>query len=231
MRPIPKGTYLARHARGPLGWNLVFRWMIANIVGWSVGLAGGFAVVSRFSEEIGHALSPLGADLIVSLVGAMVGAMTIPVGITQWVVLRRQIDHAAVWVVASTAGWIIGLAIGWSASMVLNETSSDVLHSAAMGAVTGGLGGAISGTLQWIVMWQEDRASPWWLPLSVLGWAAAFAAAWSAAWLIGRFVDLVSTYVIIGTIVGAVGGAFTGVALDWLLRPALSEPKLAAGSS
>lgn len=223
-----KSIYAARNPRVPLGGYFVLRWTIANVAGWSVGLAGGFAVVSRFSEQIGHALSPLSADLGISLVGAMVGMMTIPVGMAQWVVVRRHFDHPGLWVVASTVGWIIGLAIGWSASMALQETSGDVLRSAAMGGITGAIGGAAAGTMQWIVMWQEDKSRPWWLPLSILGWAAAFAAAWSVAWLAGRLVDLISTYAIIGTIVGAFGGAITGVALDAVLRVAGPERQAAA---
>jgi hypothetical protein len=208
--------------RAQVGWRLALQWTIANTAGWSVGLAFGFAAVGRFSEIIGHALSPLSADLGIAMVGAMVGTMTIPVGIMQWLVLRRQIDHAGIWVLASAVGWIIGLALGWSASMVLSESSSDAVHSAAMGAITGGVGGAVSGAMQWLVMRQEDTPSALWLPASVIGWGAAFAAAWSVASLINRFVDLIATYAMIGIIVGSLGGAVTGVVLVWLLqRPAL----------
>jgi hypothetical protein len=211
--------YSVQKQRPQIGWRLALQWTIANTTGWGAGLAFGFATVGRFSEIIGHALSPLSADLGIALVGAMVGAMTIPVGIMQWLVLRRQIDHAGIWVLASAVGWIIGLALGWSASMVLNESSSDAVHSAAMGAITGGIGGAVSGAMQWLVMRQEETASVLWLPASIIGWGAAFAAAWSVASLINRFVDLIATYAMIGIIVGGLGGAVTGVVLVWLLQP------------
>lgn len=207
-----------RHPPAQAGWPLALRWTIANTAGWSVGLSSGFAIVGRFSEIIGQALSPLSGDLSIALVGAMVGTMTIPVGILQWIVLRREIDHAGRWVLASTIGWIIGLALGWSASMVLNQSSSDAVHSAAMGAITGAIGGSASGTMQWIIMWQEDTGSAWWLLASIVGWGAAFAAAWSAAWLISGFLVVIATYAVMGIVVGTLGGAITGIALVWLLR-------------
>lgn len=217
-------------ARNPLpqvGWRLALQWTIANIVGWGVGLAFGFAIVGRLSQIVGGFLSQSNVNLSLALVGAMVGMMTIPVGIMQWFVLRRQMERAGRWVLASTVGWIIGLAIGWSASMVLND-SSDAWHSAAMGAITGGIGGGVSGAMQWIVTWQEDMPGAWWLPASVIAWGAAFAAAWSAAWLVSRFLPVIATYTLIGVIVGSVGGAITGIVLVWLLRRPAHEGQIAA---
>lgn len=221
-------VFPAREPRPQVGWRLALWWTVANSAGWSVGLAFGFAIVGRFSEIIGHALSPLRGDLGIALVGAMVGMMTIPLGIMQWIVLRRQIDRAAIWVLAGTVGWIIGLALGWSASMMLNESSIDAVHSAAMGAVTGGIGGAVSGGMQWLVMRQEDAPTVWWLPASIVGWGAGFAAAWSVASLISSFVILIATYAAIGIIVGSLGGALTGVVLVWILQRPASEGQMAA---
>jgi hypothetical protein len=219
-----------RTPRPRVGWRLALQWTIANTAGWGIGFVFGFAAVGRFGEIIGRALGPLGNESGLVLVGAMVGTAAIPVAAAQWLVLRRKIDHAGLWVLAGTVGWIIGLAIGWSASMALNESPADPVHSAAMGAITGGIGGAVSGAMQWLVMRQEDTPSALWLPASVIGWGAAFAVAWSMASLISRFTDLVGTYAMIGIIVGCLGGAVTGIVLVWLLQQPPLEGQIAASA-
>ncbi len=214
------------HSRDQVGWRFWLQWTIVNTIGWGAGLAFGFAMVSRYGEAIGRALSP-SSDSGLALVGAMVGTMTVPVGILQWIVLRQHYDLAGRWVLASTIGWVIGLALGWSVSMAMSESTGDPVRSAVTGALIGGIGGGVSGMMQWFVTRDQgsqipqtprDLGAGWWLLASVVGWGVAFGAAWSTAWFIGRLSDWIATYAMIGVIVGGVGGAFTGIALVWLLR-------------
>jgi hypothetical protein len=230
MKPTSKGAYSGRQPRSHASWRLALQWTIANTAAWGVGLVFGSAAIGRYGEVIGRALTPLNSDPGLILVGGMVGTIAIPVGIAQWVVLRRHIDHAGIWVLGGTVGWIIGLALGWGVSMGLTDSSSDPVHSAAMGAITGGIGGAAAGLMQWLVMRQEDTASVLWLPASVVGWGAAFAVAWSVASPISRFLDLTATYAMIGIMVGCLGGAVTGIVLVWLLQRPPLESQIAAST-
>lgn len=207
------------NSRDQVGWRFWLQWTIVNTIGWGAGLAFGFAMVSRYGEVIGRTLSPSPYSGI-ALVGALVGTMTVPVGILQWLVLRRHYDQAGRWVLASTIGWVIGLALGWSVSITMSDSTADPVRSAVAGALTGGIGGGVSGMMQWFATRDQGThiGAGWWLLASVAGWGVAFAAAWSTAWFMGRLSDWIATYAMIGVIVGGVGGAFTGIALVWLLR-------------
>ncbi len=92
------------------GW-----WVLASGVGWLAG----WAIVAP-----GLILPPDGGLLASIIAGAIFG---ITMGVAQWMVLRRWVKLAGMWILISIPGWTIGL-IGLLGT---------ILAGAVAGAVTG----------------------------------------------------------------------------------------------
>lgn len=73
--------------------TLPWRWALATAIGWTVGYILMFFVVPRELEMLN---------------GIGIGFAT---GIAQWIVLRREVQWAAWWIVFSIIGWITGLTL------------------------------------------------------------------------------------------------------------------------
>jgi len=93
------------------GW-----WVLASVIGWPVALLA-----------VGFALQDPPGWILFAVVGAVIG-------VAQWLVLRRQVQRAGWWVLASTMGWGMtvitqGIPVGWVAGMSM--------AGAMVGAITG----------------------------------------------------------------------------------------------
>ena len=100
---------LRRYLLG-MGW-----WVFATALGW---IAGWGIVVSG-------AIVPAGTGLVTSVFTGAVFGLTM--GIGQWILLRRRVNFAGMWLLLSVSGWSIGLA-GFLGS---------ILVGAVVGVVTG----------------------------------------------------------------------------------------------
>ncbi len=90
---------LRRHL-SQAGW-----WVLATLVGWFLGVA---FVMTGVGVVIGDWLE-------YGLVGNVItfGIIGLALGITQWLILRRQVLQAGWWILASLAGWVVlALAVG-----------------------------------------------------------------------------------------------------------------------
>ena len=76
-------------------WGFGLRWVLATTVGWVVGFG--------ICEALKAFLESLSAD------GAVIG---ISVGIMQWLALKRRINRAGWWILASILGFAVGKAVG-----------------------------------------------------------------------------------------------------------------------
>jgi len=147
-----------RRKTPPFDWVLWVKWILATTVGWAVGWT-----LSEF-------------------------AVGLTVGLAQWVVLRKQIEHSEWWILVS--------AVGWGAGRVLVDVTlapQDVI-------LVGGMLGAALGLAQWLVLRHHVIQSWWWIAMSALSWGVGLTA------VLGE------------TLVGAIVGAATGLALEPLLR-------------
>jgi hypothetical protein len=143
-------------------WTLWVRWVLATTLGWAAGWA----------------LSGYLTEFVIGLT----------VGLAQWVILRKQVQHSEWWILAS--------ALGWGAGRVLVDvmlTPQDVI-------LVGGILGAALGTAQWLVLRHHVIQSWWWIVVSALSWGVGLTA------VLGE------------TLVGSIAGAATGLALEPLLR-------------
>jgi hypothetical protein len=117
------------------GW-----WVLASITGFAVGKALGDALAQADLGAVGLALS-----------GAAIGTS---LGIAQWVVLRRHVEQAAWWVLASVAAW----AVGWSIIGVVGEAAGGPTGMAYLIGATGAAAAGIITGVALVRLLRQRRA-------------------------------------------------------------------------
>ena len=156
-------------------------WVAVTTAGWLVG--GALGSVAGYGGTGGAS-----GALVVA--GGAVAA-----GIGQWLVLRRAIDHAVLWLVATVA------AVPIVAGLVVAIEPLDWGSAVA-------LGGFALGVTQWVVLRRHARRASLWILASAAGWIAggllSGATAPPAGWVV----------------IGVTYGVVTGTALVLLLGDA-----------
>lgn len=194
------------------GGRLWLWWVLASAAGWAAGGAGGAAA------------APSGSIVVAGGAGEALGGIV--AGVSQWLLLRRQVARAGWWVAAVPAGaaaaGIAGVAAGLLAGLVSSPGAPSPLGGANggvdVGWVTGaGLFGTGLGVLQWwLVLRRQVAHAGWWVLASTVGWVAGGPA--TAA------VDAAAHTAWAWAALGTVHGAVTGSVLVWLLRqPRIGE--------
>ncbi len=107
-------------------------WILATIAGWGFGWAIGWRIGWGF-------FSSFGFGVVFGTIGVVAGTL---VGISQWAILRGQVQQAGWWILTNTIGWSIGLILIFT-----------VARSFGLGwAVASGVAGAITGgPLIWLL--------------------------------------------------------------------------------
>jgi hypothetical protein len=167
-----------------VGWVFWLLWVIAS----AAGLVLGSVLESVFTIDLSaHMLLGGGTT-------GVLGGLAVPgglvVGTCQWLVLRRELDRAGWWILASTPMLIMGQ-----------------LSSFQAGLAVRGIG---VGLAQWFVLRLQVPRAGWWILVCVLGWTIGMAVGNAVAWEAGWFLA--------NALAGAVAGAITGAGLVWLLR-------------
>ncbi len=175
-------------------WGLALQWVMATTAGWVVGFAACEAL-KAILEFLAHPPTD----------GAVIG---LSVGIAQWLVLRRRINRAGWWILASIVGFGVGKDVG------------DMVAQAVSVAAGLGLAGIVIGISlglsQWLVLRRHVPDAHWWI------WATAIA--WTLGWSIINSVDnegpggSPGMAFVIGAIGAAAAGVVTAASLVWLLR-------------
>jgi len=105
-------------------------WVVATVAGI---LAGIYLGQSLIQASITYAGLAWNWDWGILLFNSFIGAV---MGLAQWLVLRRHVAHAALWVPITVAGWLaLGAVIGKSI-----DTSTDLVMFGLMPAVITGAG-------------------------------------------------------------------------------------------
>ena len=116
-------------------------WILAGGTSWAVGYVVGLFLIQNIPSTV---FAGIAGYLLFGAVVALV----------QWPLLRREIPHLFVWIIASSIGWALGF---WASQVVLPLFLTGPTMAPAVGttviAVTSGLvAGAITGlALVWIV--------------------------------------------------------------------------------
>lgn len=139
-------------------WRFVLMWTVATMAGLV------FAAVMILPVD-----ASIDGPLHKGFAGAALG---IGLGLGQWMFLRRFLDGAAWWIVATLIGFgMAGFAIGLGTT---DELARRGLTSEVVGFVLGGS----AGVAQWFVLRRDSDRALWWIPAS----AAAFGLGWFVMW-------------------------------------------------
>jgi hypothetical protein len=117
------------------GW-----WVLASVTGFAVGKALGDALAQADVGAVGLALS-----------GAAIGTS---LGIAQWAVLRRHVEQAAWWVLASVVAWVVG----WSIISVVDVAPGGPTGMAYLIGSTGAAAAGVITGLTLVRLLRQRRA-------------------------------------------------------------------------
>lgn len=196
------------------GMDFWLRWMLATIIGLTIGAAlSGFAAYTVFL----YTYPLVWGGIIYTLLVA-------PVGIMQWLALRRRVNQAQWWVLATAIGSGTGGAVGATVGHLL-KGSSFLVYFAIVGSLVGAVLGVAIG--QWLVLRRWVYKAGWWIIATigsiVLGGAAGYVVVVTLIYALLRGVYVSSnvsflmSWAVLGVVSGAVIGAITGRVLNWLL--------------
>jgi hypothetical protein len=192
---------------------LAIEWMLATTVA---------VVLAHLTIEIvGSALLGYTLLFLLPIVGGAVGGL--PVGVFQWLVLRRHVGDPGSWIVLTLVGfvlaWIVGVVLAAALSFLLAGLDQfRTFLSFAMAT-------PIIGWWQSTVLRRFNPHTRIWVLASTIGWGAFFAveifnndALPAVNQIAGRLVSAMAGYSVASgvgaTIVGgALAGAITGIAL------------------
>jgi len=124
-------------------------WILAGGASWAVGFALGLFLINTLAS------TGFGGWIGYILFGVIVA-------IVQWPLLRREIPHFWMWIVANVIGWTAGFYFSQVAlNLVFNEPAIPPLTSTSFISVTSGLvAGAITGIALVLIVRQPERTSP-----------------------------------------------------------------------
>ncbi len=145
------------------GWSLWLRWMLATIAG-AIVLLIALIPVTRLIVGLMPARPEAEVQSPLFLGMGLLGAA---IGLAQWFVLRRLIQHAGWWVPATMAGYgapyLLNLLLPGEALGLAGPTSMFLAF------------GLVLGIGQWLVLRGQLPYAAWWIVVSLAGWLLAFA--------------------------------------------------------
>lgn len=149
--------------RTQFDWGLWLKWVLAMTVGSAAYVLAsyifGVYIISRISNDHWLVVEPI-LQAGYGLIDAGLGLI---VGVAQWLVLRRQLDRAGWWIVATAVGFGMGYYVDRSLHYMglRNSILSGLARNAAEGTVIG--------VMQWLVLRRQLDHAGWWIPAVVAG--------------------------------------------------------------
>ena len=186
---------------------LWIQWILATSL--SIPLAWGMWRLALFMPFMDSPSSIVGLMWFV-----LVTITFLPLGVSQWAILRRHIRHAVWWMPITAIGVILGLyAAFWGFSWLEQNNFSTGL-SYGLGTFVGGVG---LGFLQWLILASASKRAYWWIIASGLGWMGSIS--WFFPYSMRFLFGSSSPGETVGwlILVGASGGTIKGIALAWIL--------------
>jgi hypothetical protein len=212
------------------GSNLLWPWVIANFVAFTIGFGvGGGVLDSIVRPHFGTNLPALEAARI-QATGAGLGALVEAsfVAVAQWLVLRRAI-RAGWWIPATLAGIVpaavlTGLSSGGSVSTI-GPAAGPVPPLLSIFIVTP-LIILLPGAGQWLVLRRDCARVAWWPLVSIGAFAGAGFAGLTIAkllpWIAGTHYPSAQALTVVGMVAGPIYGYLTWQFLAQLRRRSAS---------
>jgi hypothetical protein len=177
------------------GWRFWLLWTFFNALSWGLGWVVSFWIGWGFASL---ALPLMGKTASDSLgwwtVGGLLGLW---VGAPQWLLLRKRLPDARMWLLATVVGGVLGAELGWLAAPQVLQYGVGVETLGAW-MVTG----LVVGVAQWLVLRRSVSLATWWAAISALCWVLAM-----AGWPLG--------------VIPA--SAISGAVMVWMLRHLTQE--------
>jgi len=180
-------------------WALLAEWILANLIGWIVGLTVGIALT--FAATLLPGLNPDRFSVYALLFSA--GLAT---GLVQWRVMKQLLPNSARWVAATIAGYVLSLVFFTGISLaqpVVAQPWGDLLLM--------GLFGAGIGIPQWWVLRLHYHRAGIWVPATAAGFLCF-------TWLTSHPAHSFGELVAVGAVIGTLAAVVPGAALAWLTR-------------
>ena len=199
---------------GQIGWRFGIRWVLLTVAGWTIGFPLGFVFVAVAGWIIGI---PEGSDSIILKLGLDNAALFIVVvavvSLMQWLALRRVVQRAGFWVLASIIGFTISSSIHGVVCHVYGYPDDLGPLGALVWTLFFILGGTLTGLLQQRILRHQVHRSGWWVPASAAGWGLVVIGFGIVSQILGVRLQVVGEIASSGLL-----GIVTGVTLIWLLR-------------
>jgi hypothetical protein len=189
-----------------IGIGFWLAWVLASTLGFGVGpiLGIGILLAARVPEGAGFPI----------MFGAIFGAIG---AFAQWMVIRRRIPEAGLWIPFSAVAFMISVLMAASGGSGVSSDFNLLL-------ILAGIYGLLGGFLQSLILAKRGVPIGWWIAASVIGGllgctmnGSAVAAVQSdAAWNLGS--TMFSIWFRLGAPIGLGLGITTGATLLWFLR-------------
>ncbi len=197
---------------GQIGWRFGIRWVLLTVAGWTIGFPLGFVLVAVAGWIIGvhegSILLKLGLDNAAAFI-----VVVAVVSLMQWLALRRVVQRAGFWVLASIIGFTISSSIHGVVCHVYGYPDDLGPLGAQVWTLFFILGGTLTGLLQQRILRHQVRRSGWWMPASAAGWGLVVIGFGIVSKILGVRLQVVGEIASSGLL-----GIVTGVTLIWLLR-------------
>jgi hypothetical protein len=185
-------------------------WVLASTLGFGLGAVLGIVALlaARIPDSVGFPI----------LFGAIFGAIG---AFAQWIVIRKQISEAGLWVPFSALAFMLA---------VITAASPNISPDFNPLFILAGIYGLLGGCLQGLILEKQGIPIGWWIGASVIGGilgcimngSAIAAVSSNEAWQIGTM-TFFSIWFRLGAPIGLGLGITTGAVLFWFSRNPKSE--------
>jgi hypothetical protein len=199
-----------------IGWGFGLRWVLLTMAGWVLGFPLGFAL----------------GELGLGYMGLEIGFVAV-VGLMQWLVLRRAIRHAGIWMLLGILGFAVSAGIHAIAMYTFKCPEDLGTWQGLLGwTVVFVAGGTLAGVMQQRILRRQVHGSGFWVPASAAGWGRGIIGL-AIPFLVlpvmrdGPAVMLIVRNMVVPAVLGSVLlGTVTGGVLIWLLRQPIAENEI-----
>ncbi len=187
------------------GWHFWLEWMgvdVGAIVLYLILMIPLNVAFSMLRPAVPDEPMNMWLSVSVAAIGSLsLGAV---LGAAQWLVLRRYLQRAG--------GWVLATTIGYGLPLLFPFGLGQSMPGPLMGMVAPVGFGVALGLLQWLVLRGRVRNAAWWILVSIGGWLLAFALT-DAAYVMNLYVEPFDMFS-----AAFVPIAVAGVGLGWLLH-------------